>query len=403
MNRACCLLILLLTACLPAPPVRADAIGPGSEPWAFTAPQPRQQQSLESASVSPAGLDREARAYYEAAIALLASNQVDQAATEIRRALVLVPDHPGVVSFAGRIYTRQQSFGLAANCWRQLLAAYPGSASLRAELGGALLYMGKEKEARTELEAALAASPGDITVRYYQALLHVKEREFDQAGQMFMPLTGPQVLQTIRRLQEDRDLIIGLSSTEGYRNLARALLGSKTGLEVEKELDKVKRLLTEAQPFLQADQPAQALPVLEAIQQIGARFPALEYDIWMCRYQIKPGPEPLDALEQLAASPRGIGTRRLFTYLCLSANEADRAERAMGKFLEADPDIEATLLRAAIRQAQDDEAGAWAILNGIPFAVRQATIPWFQRNLPAIQALRASTSFETWPKEDRRR
>ena len=393
--------LLLLLACMlmvGALPARADLVQPSQEPWAFTAPMPRSQQSPQGVAATPASLDRDARQYFDAAMQSMVSNQLDQAALEIQKVLTLAPDHPSVLAIAGRIFARQRSFGLAANCWRQLLAAYPGQPTVRAELAATLLYMGKEKEARAELDQALGVAPGDITVRYYQGLFLVKERAFDQASEVFYSLTGPQVLQTLTRLQEDRDLIVALTSTEGYRNMARAVLGSKTGGEMEKEIGKVKQLLLEAQPYLMKSQYAEALPRLEAIYQTGARFPALEYDLGLCRYNQEPGPVHLDELEQLATSPRGVGIRRLFGYLCLNVNDAQRADRALRSILETERDPESLLLRAAIRQSLNDEPGAWALLSTIPPNYRPATLPWFERPVPAIQALKSSPTFASWLK-----
>lgn len=388
----------LLAFLLSLTTVQADLVTTTDEPWAFTAPRPRQALSPQGAAASPVGLDREARQHYEDALRSMSSNQLDQAAQNIQQALVLAPDHALVLSVAGRIFTRQRSFGLAANCWRQLLASYPGSANLRAELGGALLYMGKEKEARTAIGEAVAASPGDLTVRYYQALLSIKDRDLPAASATLGTLSGFQIGQTIVRLQEDRDLIVGLTSTEGYRLMARALLGSASNLEAERALPEVKRLLEQVQPAMQAGRWAEAAPILEALQKAGAGFPALDYDLGLCRYSLQPGPGPLDALEQFVTSPRGLGFRRLFAYLCLSARDAARADRSLGEAFRDQKDIEAVLLQAALRQGQDDEAGAWLVLEGIPPDQRAATQPWFQRDLPAVQALKNSDRFPAWLK-----
>jgi hypothetical protein len=161
---------------------------------------------------------------------------------------------------------------------------------VRAEYGATLLYMGKDAEARRAITEALAASPGDLTARYYQGLLLVKERAFEQAALNFVPLNGWQVLQTITRLQEDRELVVGLTSTEGYRNLARALLNAKTGDDTETVLARVKQHLQDVQPLMQAGQWAAAEPHLRAAYQTGARFPALEYDLGLCRYSMDAGP-----------------------------------------------------------------------------------------------------------------
>lgn len=388
----------LLSLVLTLTSVRADLVIPTDEPWAFTAPRPRQALSPQGAAASPSGLDREARRHYEDALRAMSSNQIDQAAASIQQALVLAPDHVLVLSIAGRIFTRQHSFGLAANCWRQLLDAYPGSANLRAELGGTLLYMGKEKEARAAIGEAVATSPGDLTVRYYQALLNIKDRDLPAASATLGTLSGFQVGQTIDRLLEDRDLVVGLTSTEGYRLMARALLGSPSNLEAERALPEVKRLLVQVQPAMQSGRWAEAAPIFEAMQKAGAGFPALEYDLGLCRYSLQPGTETLDALETLVVSPRGLGFRRLFAYLCLSIRDAVRAERALGEGFREQQDIEAVLLRAALRQGQGDEAGAWKELDEIPVEQRAATQPWFQRDLPAVQALKSSERFAAWLK-----
>lgn len=367
-----------------------------TEPWAFTAPVPRTQQQAPSDSTAPVSLDQEARDAYAAAMQALASNEVSQAAVHIQQALVSAPDNTTILALAGRIFTRQGSFGLAANCWRQMLAAFPGSATLRAELGAALLYMGKEAEARGHVEAAMAASPGDLTARYYQGLLLVRDREFERAADNFAPLTGFQILQTIRRLQEDRELITTLSSSEGYRHMARAVMNAKTGADTEAVLDKVRQNLEALQPLMVAQDWTNAAPRLRAIYQAGARFPALEYDIGLCQYGINPGPKPLDALEKLIVSPRGLGFRRLFTYLCFQAGDAARAQRAVGDYLATQADEEALLLRAAILQGLQQEDAAWALLEGIPPSLRAATLPWFNRTFTDIQQLRQNPRFETW-------
>lgn len=387
-------ILLLLTV---GHPGTSPATPPAPEqPWAFSAPLPRIRQQLPAGATGPNQLAQETRAHYEAAVRALTSNDLNRAALEIQAALVQAPDHADILAIAGRIYTRQGSHGLAANCWRQLLALYPGSATVRAEFGATLLYMGKDDEARRAITDALAASPGDLTARYYHGLLLVKDRSFEAAAMNFVPLNGWQVLQTITRLQEDRDLVVGLTSTEGYRNLARALLNAKTGEDTEAVLARVKQHLQDVQPLMQAGQWAEAAPHLRAAYQTGARFPALEYDLGICEYSIAPGPAPLDELEKLIVSPRGIGFRRLFTYLCFQAGDAARAERTTAAFLQADPDPEAVLLRAAIRQGLNDEAGAWDLLATLPAAVRPATRPWFEQRLAYIQQLKASARFATW-------
>jgi thioredoxin-like negative regulator of GroEL len=392
MKRLCVLLLLAISH-----PGASQATAPvPEEPWAFSAPLPRIRQQMPAGATGPNLLGQDTRAHYEAALRALASNDLSRATLEIQSALVQAPDHPDILAIAGRIYTRQGSHGLAANCWRQLLALYPGSATVRAEYGATLLYMGKDTEARRAITEALAASPGDLTARYYQGLLLVKERAFEQAALNFVPLNGWQVLQAITRLQEDRERVIGLTSTEGYRNLARALLNAKTGDDTETVLARVKQHLQDVQPLMQAGQWAAAEPHLRAAYQAGARFPALEYDLGICRYSMTPGPAPLDELEKLIVSPRGIGFRRLFTYLCFQAGDAARAERATAGFLQADPDPEAILLRAAIRQGLNDEAGAWALLDTVPVAARSATRPWFEQRLAFIQQLKDSPRFAAW-------
>ena len=96
------------------------------EPWAFSAPLPRIRQQLPAGGTGPNQLAQETRAHYEAAVRALASHDLNRAALEIQAALVQAPDHADILALAGRIYTRQGSHGLAANCWRQLLALYPG-------------------------------------------------------------------------------------------------------------------------------------------------------------------------------------------------------------------------------------------------------------------------------------
>ncbi len=342
-------------------------------------------------STASSSLDQEARLHYDAALKALTSNDLNQAGVEIQQALVRAPDHSAVLSMAGRIYTRQRSFGLASTCWRRLLSAYPGSATVRAEWGATLLYMGKDDEARSQINAALEASPGDLTARYYQGMQLVKDREFQRAAENFAVLNGPQVLQTITRLQEDRPLVVALSSTEGYRNLVRALLQAKTGDDTETVLAEVKRLLMELQPAMQAGQWAKAEPLLQALHKTGARFPALEYDLALCQYSLQPGPQPLDAMEALVVSPRGAGFRRLFVYLCLSAEEAARADRAAGESLKNDADPEALLLRAAIRQGLGDEAKALGpARRTVPSPPGRPPRPWFERRLAFIQQLAQS-------------
>lgn len=370
------------------------------EPWAFTAPLPRARQQMPAESTASSSLDLEARQHYDAALKALASNDLNQAGMEIQQALIRAPDHSAVLSMAGRIYTRQRSFGLASTCWRRLLSAYPGSATLRAEWGATLLYMGRDEEARAQISAAIEASPGDLTARYYQGMRLVKDREFERAAENLSVLSGPQVLQTITRLQEDRPLVVALTSTEGYRNLARALLQAKTGDETEAVLAEVKRLLQELQPAMQAGQWAKAEPLLQAVHKAGARFPALEYDLALCQYSLQPAPQHLDTMEALVVSPRGAGFRRLFVYLCLSAREAARADRAAGETLKKEADPEALLLRAAIRQGLGDEEGAWALLETIPSAHRAGTAAWFKRDIPAIQQLGASPRFASWLKPE---
>ena len=370
------------------------------EPWAFTAPLPRARQQMPAESTASSSLDQEARLHYDAALKALASNDLNQAGVEIQQALVRAPDHSAVLSMAGRIYTRQRSFGLASTCWRRLLSAYPGSATVRAEWGATLLYMGQDDEARSQINAALEASPGDLTARYYQGMQLVKDREFQRAAENFAVLNGPQVLQTITRLQEARPLVVALSSTEGYRNLVRALLQAKTGDDTETVLAEVKRLLMELQPVMQAGQWAKAEPLLQALHKTGARFPALEYDLALCQYSLQPGPQLLDAMEELVVSPRGAGFRRLFVYLCLSAEEAARADRAAGETLKNDADPEALLLRAAIRQGLGDEEGAWALLDTVPPPRRAGTAAWFERPLPALRQLAQSPRFATWLKPE---
>lgn len=368
------------------------------EPWAFSAPRTRLRQDLPGDATGPNVLGQETRAHYAAAVSALASNELNQAALHIRAALAQAPDHPQVLAFAGRIHTRQGNHGLAANVWRHLLALYPGSATVRAEWGATLLYTGKDEEARRAIAEALAASPGDLTARYYQGLVLVRDRAFDKAAENFIPLNGRQILQTIQRLQEDQGLITKLISSEGYRNLARAIMNAKTGSDTEAVLEAVRRELERLQPLMQAGNWSNAAPRLRAIYRAGARFPALEYDIGLCQYGLQPGPAPLDALEKLIVSPRGIGFRRLFTYLCFQAQDAERAERATAVFLQADSDPEAVLLRAAIRQGLNDEAGAWELLQALPATIRPALQPWFDQPFLYVQQLKNSPRFAPWLK-----
>lgn len=389
------LALLLLTS----NPARARPQGE-DEPWAFTAPRPRAQQQLPAESTSSSTMDREARQHFDAALQALGSNNLDQAVVQIQEALVRAPDHSQVLSIAGRIYTLQRSFGLASTCWRRLLVAYPGSATVRAEWGATLLYMEKDEEARTQIEAALAASPGDLTARYYRGLLLVKDRDFERAAEHFAVLNGPQMLQTITRLKEDRPLVVALTSTEGYRNMVRALLQTKTGDDTEAVLAEVQRLLIEVQPAMQNGDWSRAEPLLSAIADKGARFPALDYDLALCRYSLNPGPATLDALEAVVSSPRGAAFRRFFAYLSLNARDAARADRAAGATLKNDTDPEALLLRAAIQQGLGNADAAWALLDTLPPAIRPGTASWFKRTIPAIQELGTSPRFAAWLKPD---
>jgi tetratricopeptide (TPR) repeat protein len=371
---------------------------PTPGPWAFTAPSVRSEQLPQGTEISTVDLNREARAHVVAAQSALQSNRLDEAAREIQQALVEAPDHPTVLSLAGRIFTRQRSFGLAANCWRQLLSSFPGQFTLRAELGGTLLYMGREKEARAEIEEAVTRSPGDLTARYYRAMLAVYDRQQPQATDVFSVLNGSQILQTVIRLQEDRDLVIGLTSTEGYRSMARALLNSTTITDPVRTLAEARALLERLRPAMQANRWAEAAPLLESLRASGANYPALAFDLGLCRYWLNPGPATLDSLEALLTSPGGAAFVRYFAYLCLTVDEAARAERAVNETLKQQPDLESLLIQAAIRQGLHDEAGAWTLLLSIPAEQRPAVQSWFDRPAAPIQQLRTNAAFSSWLK-----
>jgi tetratricopeptide (TPR) repeat protein len=154
------------------------------------------------------------------AAALLQLGGAEEAATHLRAADAVAPDHPAILNMLGRAlrrlrdvaaarqaFTRAAALGLA-EAWRNLgdleveagdfaaafvalenaVNAAPGSAAANAAFAHALLRRNEPGRARTHAARALAAAPQHQGARLALAQIAMRERNYDAVREIVAPL-----------------------------------------------------------------------------------------------------------------------------------------------------------------------------------------------------------------------
>ncbi|MHB1036625.1 MAG: tetratricopeptide repeat protein [Pirellulales bacterium] len=268
--------------------------------------------------LAQAGRDKDAILEYEK---LLAASPADA---------VLRKQYAGLLARAGRIPD-------AIAQYETLLKAAPKDAALRKTRAGLLAQTGRDKDAILEYENLLAASPADATLRgEYAGLLARSGRIADATAQYERLLASRPKDTDFRRTLVDlliamnaRDkaadeLRLILKNSPGdiaaatklarlhawQRNRTEALAVYRTYLEkLDRSKPKVQELL--APLLLDMDRPAEALPLLAAMQ---ARRPEdfdTAADFARCHAMLGDEPGAAAAIEKLAAAMPGNAEGRL--------------------------------------------------------------------------------------------
>lgn len=363
-----------------------------AEPWAYTAPVPRAPRSADN---TPPLVEQAAARYAEAQQAF-ARSDFDAAQRAIQEGLQFAPGAPALQAFAGRIFNVSGKRGLALDLWNHLLDEYPNNATFLAERCGTLWLLGRPDDAERDLRHAVQFSPGDLTVRYYQALGEIRQRDRAAAARVMESLNGQHVLEFGKRILQEQAVIASTTHSNGPAEFARALLALPDEADAMAALQRVVALLEQLKPVMERSAWSEALPILQSIRQEGAAYPGLYYDLALCAFLLKPAPERLNDLENFVRSERGAAFARYFIYLCMYQQDYERAQRVFDDLLRHQRDEEITLIRAALAYGRGATDEAWRTLETFPPALRPALETWFTRDQPVIQSMRRDPRYAAW-------
>jgi uncharacterized protein (AIM24 family) len=136
-------------------------------------------------------------------------DRVVEAKAELERALRDKPQDARSQDLLAGVYFRLGVYPRAIEIWSQLVAAYPGQAALRVNLGLALFKTGQADEAKEQLRAALKLEADHERAWGYLGLVEWRLGHFEQARDAF--LRGGQASMA-HRMEEE----LGASSAGHY-------------------------------------------------------------------------------------------------------------------------------------------------------------------------------------------
>lgn len=122
------------------------------------------------------------RARNNLGLALLVAGQMDEAATQLRRAIELQPNHAFAHCNLGTILLTQGRFAEAAIHFNAALAADPGYVSARVNLGQALTGLGRPDEAAQQYQIAWAQDPTAYDAATNLAALRIDQGRVDEGA-----------------------------------------------------------------------------------------------------------------------------------------------------------------------------------------------------------------------------
>jgi len=366
------------------------ARGKTPQPPLVSAPGNSLDVSADSATLS------EAKVAYEKAVAALADKNLNEARAELIRARELQPDHPMVLGLSGRVELQAGDFNQAAVYWRQLLEQYPENASVEAGLAALDLYRGDDAAAAARIEKARRLNRADPLTVLYAAVLTLREnRDPDWAARIGEP--GTRALAVIAdSMVSEKTHLFNVISAAQYDELCRVFFRIAPDKNPAGVLSGSLPEFNRAVAALENQNWTEVANVLTTIHDGGVSALSILYDLALALYKLDPGPDTLSKLADILRLPGGNRFAGVFVLVCLQDGREAEAEQLAGEWIDQMPQVDATLIRAALRRSQDDTDGAWNLLERIPFEQRTALIPWFDQDLKVAEKLKKDQQFVDW-------
>ncbi len=143
------------------------------------------EQAESLVSVRQLGISRQARGEYDRAIGRLQHNDADGAIRHLEKAIELSPRFAEARNHLGTIYFSRKEYSKAEDCFREALQQDPQSFEALVNLGGALLALGRDREAMEINRHAQNARPKDPLANAQLGLSYLALGEYVTAIEYF--------------------------------------------------------------------------------------------------------------------------------------------------------------------------------------------------------------------------
>lgn len=312
-------------------------------------------------------------AFYQTGLCLLAQENLEGAATSLRRALEIFPEYVEATLLLTDIQLRKGEAKAAALTIKPLVAKRPELMQAKFLLARTLVSQGELDDALTLFQQVAAASPKDSSLLLPIAMIHRQQKKPAEAKKILNQILelSPDAMPAIEQLV-DVDVASGDVASARQRvealknrlpgNAGAYLLAAKIDLVEKKYGDAEAELLKvlELQPdtfaayyllagiFTQTNRDAKALEQLEKVAAKSPPNAVLQMRIGMLRDQLKDYEKARQAYEQvLALKPAFVPALNNLAYLYAEKlNALDRSEPLAQKARElapSDPNIADTL------------------------------------------------------------
>ncbi|HLJ51182.1 MAG TPA: tetratricopeptide repeat protein [Bryobacteraceae bacterium] len=129
-------------------------------------------------------------AYLLAGDALLRLNLSERALDDLKKAVELNPDLPGLYFLLGSAYEKNADYKSAAEAFRKAIERNPSDFNARLRFAGVLYFERDIPAAKAALQEALKLDPASVDARYTMALIEKSEGLLDEAVADLEAVTG---------------------------------------------------------------------------------------------------------------------------------------------------------------------------------------------------------------------
>ncbi len=214
----------------------------------------------------------------------------------------------------------------AVRAYREALAALPGNAQLRSNLGAALAALGRYEEAIASYREALELAPGDARIRTNLALAYYKSAEIPRAAEELQALhdSQPDDLRTTLLLADCR---LQLGEHQRVEELLRPV-------EVAQPGDRTVQYLL-GMALVRGGKPAEGQVRIEKLMQAGDSAEG-QYLLGSASFVARDYPKAVEHLSRaLALDPALPGLRTYYGQSLLFTGDPEGAEQAFRSVLAA--------------------------------------------------------------------